>query len=85
MDITSPLFYFHTKVCFLGEGETEGQAKNTVWAVLQQRGRAYYHITQKGRRAVWHWLSRLTTLFFQALAHFLQERMWLTSFSRTSS
>jgi hypothetical protein len=52
MDITSPLFYFYTKVCFLGEEETKGQAKNTVWAVLQQRGRAYYHITQNGRRAV---------------------------------
>jgi hypothetical protein len=39
-------------VCALGEGETVTQAKNTVRAVLQQWGRAYYHITQRRRRAV---------------------------------
>jgi hypothetical protein len=52
MDIAPPLFDLYTKVCSLGEGETEEQAKNTVRAVLQQLGRAYYHITQKRRRAV---------------------------------
>ncbi|EFX67321.1 hypothetical protein DAPPUDRAFT_115527 [Daphnia pulex] len=51
MDVAPPLFDLYAKVCALEEGETVTQAKNTVRAVLQQWGRAYYHITQRRRRA----------------------------------
>ncbi|KAK4028135.1 hypothetical protein OUZ56_017313 [Daphnia magna] len=36
MDVAPSLFDSYTKKCFLGEGETVMQAKNTVQAVLQQ-------------------------------------------------
>ena len=52
MDIAPPLVDLYCKVCALGDGEEETQAKEAVQAVLQQWGRAFHHISQKRRRSV---------------------------------
>ena len=52
MDIAPPLVDLYCKVCALGDGEEETQAKEAVQAVLQKWGRAFRHIPQKRRQSV---------------------------------
>lgn len=51
MDMAPPLIHLYTKICSLGEGEAEDQAKSAAQVILQQWGRAFYHISQRRRRS----------------------------------